>query len=145
MLYCFLDPLVNLTNDWLLETAVPVTKLCNVTQLMPRHVAKKKMRNIDPDSKTFVGWQALRQKLARTPQVFLKAHRGGKWGAWQKHDFRPVNQAYAMALKQVMSGLDIIGLSIDEVTIDGASNFVSILTDPRTAMTGYGTIQVCVG
>ena len=44
-----------------------------------------------------------------------------------------------------MSGLDIIALSIDEVTIDGRSIFVSIFTDPRTKITGYGTIQVCVG
>ena len=83
MLYCMLDPLVNLTNDWVLKTAVPVTELRTTTQLMPRHASKKKTRNIDPDTKMFVGWHALRQKLARTPQAFLKAHRGGKWGAWQ--------------------------------------------------------------
>ena len=149
-LYCMLDPLVRLTDTWVLATGVPVREIRHASQLMPRPMVCKRRRNIDPDTKRFLGWGIFKHKAARERGVFLKAHAGAQWGppAYNSsgNSEKAISNAYyAHELARRMDGLKIIALSIDEVTLDGRSHFVPIITDPKTKTTGYGSIQVWLG
>ena len=48
MLYCLLDPLVRLTEKWVLETALPSTEIRTAGDLMPRRMITKKGRTLIP-------------------------------------------------------------------------------------------------
>jgi len=44
-------------------------------------------------------------------------------------------------MKDVFAGKMLLAYSVDEVTINGMSYVVGILTEPKTTYTGYGNIQ----
>ena len=147
-LYCMLDPLVRMTETWVAATALPVTAISTASQLMPRPIVRQRRRNLDPDTKKFLGWTIYKARIARVHSAFVKAHEGAPWGPPTSHcghERALVNTVYANSLAKRMGGLNIIALSIDEVTLDGCSHFVSIITDPQTKTTGYGSIQVWLG
>ena len=144
-LYCLLVPLVSRIDEWVLRTGTPADTITSADDLMPRLPSGKSKKWLDPDTKMFIGWTVLRNKLARSVKAYCQATKGTRIGPPGPNTTQAsvafTNRLYAESLRRVMEKKMLMTASIDELTIDGAQYFVTILTDPDSTWTGYGDIQ----